>query len=433
MSGDNKDVKNGNKEFSFIQEHIVPKKKSKAKKLALLLLLTVILAMVFGFVARIVFCSSEAFVNKLLGKEPKKEIITFPSTEPATEPKEEGEEERPKKEPESIIIEKTVEADVADYTHMYYKINEVAKDVSHSIVTVTSVKNAVDWFNNDYEITDVTCGLILKDSGIKTYILVSSSKIKETGNIHITFEDNVTVEAVLQGCDSDVGIAVLAVSNADIPGRIRKNMKVAKLGESYLLNTGDPIMALGSPTGYIGSMELGMVTNKPHSVYTVDNKLELFNTDINNNPNSEGVIVNMKGEIVGIITQKFKADFNANINTAISISKLNPMFEKMVNDIPMSYLGVIGADMATETAQSYGLEHGVYITQVDPKSPAFKAGIKSGDVILSIDESNVVSMVSLNSILAEYAPKETIKIKIKNTSHKDSKEKTVQVVLGTKK
>lgn len=439
MSVGRKDMKNEDKEFSFIQEKIIPRKTNKAKKLILIFLFTIILAVIFGLVARYVFCVSESFFQEAFGLSEKKGTISFPSNEPTNtknvenEPNKEHEAKQEEKEPnKTIVIENSVEADVADYVTMYSKIGEVADQVNQSIVTVTSAKKAIDWFNNDYETKSITSGTILAIDELNLYVLTNDNKLKSTSNIKITLVDNITLEGEFQRSDSELNLAIITVPVTEIPDNSLKKVKAATLGESSLLSVGDPIIALGNPNGYSSSIELGMITNKTNSIYTIDNKLELFNTDINDNPDGEGVIANMDGEIIGIITQNFKANLNKNINTVISISRLKPIIEKLVNDKPLAYLGIVGADMTTEIAKGYDLSFGIYVTEVKAKSPAFKAGIKNGDIILMIGDKKVTSMMSLNNILLEYNPEDKIHLVIKRTTIDDSDEGTIDVTLGNK-
>lgn len=447
MSADWKETNNEENQFSFIQEQIVPKKGNKTKKIIVIFVFTIVMAIIFGLIARYVFCISESFFNNILGVSEEKDTIKFPSEDPQensknqvdanidTKNKNEGnkvdkvseEEEKP------IVIENSVEADVSDYLAMHSKINDVAALVNKSIVKITSAEKAVDWFNNDYESESVTTGIILAKDSTNLYILTSNNKIISTENIKVTFQDNIVVDGEFRGNDSELNLAVVILDVKQIPEGTLKGIEVAKLGESFLLTAGDPILALGNPNGYSSSMEIGMITNNSNSIYTIDNKIELFNTNINDNPNGEGVIVNLKGEIVGIITQKFKSNLNKNLNTVISISRVKPVIGRLVNNKPMAWLGIIGADMTAEIAKSYGLASGIYVTEVKAKSPAFNAGIKSGDVILAIDDKKTITMTALNNILMEYQPEDVVKLTLKRTTKEDNNETTMDVILGNKK
>lgn len=442
MSADWKETNNEESEFSFIQEQIVPKKGNKTKRIIGIFLFTVVLAIVFGLIARYVFLASESLFNNILGISEKKDTIKFPSTEPGEESKNQLSENKDNPEEQetdqddenkTIVIENSVKADVSDYIAMYSKINELAAVVNKSIVKITSAEKAVDWFNNDYESESVTSGIILAKDGTNIYILTSNNKIISEDNIKVTFQDNISVDGEFQRSDNELNLAVVIVNVAQVPEESLKSIEVAKLGESYILKSGDPVLALGNPNGYSSSMELGMITNDSNSIYTVDNRIELFNTNINDNPNGDGVIVNLKGEIVGIITQKFKSNFNENINTVLSISRIKPVIERLVNNKSMASIGIIGADMTSEIAKSYNLTTGIYVTEVKAKSPAFNAGIKSGDVILAIEDKKTVSMVALNNILMEYQPEDMVDLTFRRTTKEDDGEITVSVTLGNKK
>lgn len=437
MSAGHPDPKMNETRFSFIEEEIIPKKENNTRKIITAVCATVILGAVFGLTARFVFDSSGNLFRALEGKSGDRTTITFPTTSTEDKAQAAGNEdtkdtEKAKEEKQTTVVN-NLNADVDSYVSMYNKIGEVAASVNKSIVTVTSAKKSVDWFNNDYESKHVTSGIILANDGSSLYILTNYNKLSQDGKIKVTFGESSSVEATYQSGDSEMNLAVVTVAISQIPKTTLERIAVAKLGESYMLSAGDPIMALGNTNGYSSSMGLGIVTNRQNSVYTIDNKIDLFNTDIEDNPNGDGVIANLSGEIVGVITQKFKTGLNKDINTAISISKLKPMIEKLVNKEPMAYLGIVGADMSASIAEEYGLISGIYVTEVKPKSPAFQAGIKSGDIVYRLNDANTVSVISLNGMLADRSPEDEVTLKIRRTTQKKSTDKTVHVTLGVKK
>lgn len=423
----------------FIQEKILPKKKLKLKKIILATTTTTMLAILFGFVGRLVFDASEPLVCRLLGHNQK---VTFPSKSVETLNSQKNvtpnpsnidkiDEQAPStKKPEStVIIKQELVTDLKDYERMYSLIKDLVKDANQSIVTVSGVKSGVDWFNNTYNTSDVTSGLIIANNGEELLILTSKDKIVDANNITVTFSGNLTVSANIIGADADTGLAVVSTSLENIPDNVLNKTKVATLGESYLMERGDAVIAIGSPNGYIYSLGLGMITNMSNYVNITDNKLELFNTDLVDNPNSEGVIINLKGEVIGVITQKYKEDLNKGINTVIAISKAKSIIESLANQEERVYFGIVASDLTTESAKNLKVKQGIYVTEVEVDSPAYHASLQNGDVILTIDDIAVTSVSFLNDILSNYKPQENIHVKIQT---KSGKEKLLKVVLGKK-
>lgn len=462
---------NNNKDnkFSFIQEQITSKKKSRWKRMLISLGWTIVLACVFGTIASVAFCISLPKISKFLNVNQDKKTVEFPTIAPDDEnknnvnpnsdglegnkdntvdnsgqnsdnsnssgghdTKDKGANEEEVHTPETVVIENSIDADIEDFSNMYTEIRAVANNVNKSMVTVTTFSKGVDWFNNDYEAIKVTSGLIVADNGAELIILVSLDKIQEANSIKVTFFNSIEAEGVLQCYDTDLNIAAIAVKLKDIPEQNRKDIKPAILGESFALVVGTPIIALGNPNGYVGSMELGIITSKGNSAYITDNKVDLFNTDINDNKNADGVIINFKGEVIGIITKVLKDEVNENVNTVIGISKIKKIIESLVNKQDRVYFGIKGMDMTAEALEKAGITGGVSVTEVEPESPALKAGLKSGDIILTVNETPISSMNSFYNIISLYEPKTPISITVKRGTKNAEKDLSLEVILEKK-
>ncbi|HBY71112.1 MAG TPA: hypothetical protein DEG06_02620, partial [Lachnospiraceae bacterium] len=148
-------------------------------------------------------------------------------------------------------------------------------------------------------------------------------------------------------------------------------------------------------------MEVGMITSRGSSVSITDNRLDLFNTDIINNENSDGVIVNLKGEVIGIMTRTLKEDMNEELSAAIGISKIKSVIQRMANKDPKIYFGIKTEDMTDTAKRKHEVENGIYVEAVKANSPAFAAGIKNGDIILEVDSQTVVSTNRFYDIISE--------------------------------
>lgn len=448
MSVDDRDKK----EFEFIREQVIQKKHKKFRKFMFPFFMTLFMAVLFGVVAAVTFCITEPGFYRFLHKEEDvKTPITFPTNYPGSEggteneptptpevKDPEGEKSQSggqageETEPDQVIIN-TIDASLEDYLSMSDEIKSVAYNANKSLVTINSIMEGTDWFGYPSEKATQTSGLIIYNDGTDLLILVSYDRVKNAGSIQLKLSDSEAVEAELVDYESELNLAVLSVSLEDVPELYQSNnITVATLGESYTITVGSPVLALGNPNGYTNSMCLGMITSRGSSISVTDNKLDLFNTNIEDNANSDGVIVNLKGEVIGLITRTLKEGMNENLSTVIGISKVRPIIERMANKKARIYCGVIAEDLTEEARREHEVLSGIYVNEVKVDSPAFDAGIKGGDIILMVDDKSIMNTNSFYNIISAYEPDSEIKLQIKRTSGTTKKDMEMTVTLREK-
>lgn len=463
---ENKNDNLNNEEFSFVQEKIVPKKKRKIRKMILITLFTVFLAVLFGLVARVIFIKSGSLFYKLFGMSPPsweegdgRKPIGLPSSPPdemlATITGTPGKPSYvPTEKPTPTITLKPTpiptvtptegkqgkltpapnrEANLDDYASIMSEMRKQANHVNQSILKVKAVKNDVNWLSENIDITKELSAFIMAENGVELLLLSCYDKVQDADRLEVTIGMNLIVEAKIFDYDSDCNLAVLAVSLEDIPESYHNSLLPVELGDSNLVYPGMPILALGNPNGYNGSMEIGFITSKGSVVYIIDNRLDLFNTDITNTENSDGIIINLSGQVIGIITHTLKEKLNTDISTAIGITKLKPIILQLLNGEDRVYFGIMGEDIPSEVLEEMKLDKGIYVTEVEVNSPAVEAGIKVGDIITMVDDSVIFSMNGFANILSDCIPKDEVQITYYRKIKQQMVENTVIVKLQKKK
>ena len=302
---------------------------------------------------------------------------------------------------------------------------------SKSIVLVTSIKSDQDWFQNEIEVPDDTSGLIVGNNGLDILVLVNYNRVQGANTIEVTFNGDIAAEATLQSFDSEINLAIIAISLADLPEEIH-DIESASLGESSYLPLGTPIVALGSPNGYMGSMEIGMISSKGTKAYITDHQIDLYHTDINYVEDGEGYIVNLKGDIIGIVTTHLSDNRNEEINTFIGISSIKSMIESLVNNESRAYLGIKTIDITDDALEELELENGIAVTAVQANSPAFYSGIQVGDIIIRINEEDVLSVKNFQSRLSDAKPEDMVDIEIHREYQTTSDIIEVETMLETR-
>lgn len=389
-------------DFSFLNEKIKEKPFYK-KKPVVLIMTTIGLAILFGVVSSVVFIKVcpwlEAHQERVQNIEIPKDI-TGETENPAEEPADSGEAQQP-----PIVVDSGIS--VEEYGILYAELCGLAKEVENSLVTVTAVRSDVDWFNVEYENRGQTFGMIIGDNGVELLILTKYGEIEEYDGINVTFVDDSVCGAVLKKYDKATGLAVLSVNLSDITEKTREKVAQARLGNSVRLGAGTPVLALGHADGSSSSVQIGMLTSVHKCQSIVDAEYTVFATDINRNAGADGVLVNLNGEVIGIIQDEHLTESMENVLVAYAISDIKSLIESLSNNRDITYLGVRGVSV-TEEAQEKGVPEGVYVTEVDLDSPAMLSGIQSGDVIQNINGQKISNMKDLSAVLQRLSNKQDI-------------------------
>jgi len=308
----------------------------------------------------------------------------------------------------------------------------VAAKVLPSIVGITveyNVSSPIGIYNTSASAKG--SGVIIsKDGYILTnnHIINSSSSnsyysVSEASKIEVyLYNDSTPYKAKIIGTDEQTDLAVIKIEKNDLTA--------AELGNSDNVKIGEFAMAIGNPLGMQSSVTAGIISAVGREVTSSDGtSYVLLQTDAAiNSGNSGGALVNSKGEVIGLNTLKFAGTGIEGMGFAIPINDTKDIFEQLIqyNKVIRPYIGIIGMNLDKETAAYYNLTVGIYVKSVEDFSPAEKANIKPGDVIIKINNIDITTMDELN----EEKNKHKVGDKIKLTVIRDGKEKNVKLTLG---
>lgn len=298
-----------------------------------------------------------------------------------------------------------------DYQQIQTELYAIGNTANKSIVTITGVVSDTDWFNNSYEREGQGCGTIIGESGGKLWILTEKKTIKDAAKIKVTFVNDAVAEAKLVRYDGNTGLAALTVDLEDLETSTQNAITVMKTAGSNTIHKGSIVIALGSPLGTNYSILTGTITATNNEISTPDNNYSVYTTDIVASENGSGVLINMDGELVGVVMQSYSAA-SANTLTAVEISELMPVIDLLFADKEVPYFGVHISTVTQHIAQKYDIPKGVYIKKVEMDSPAMDAGLQSGDVIRSVAGQEVASAEQFREVLLQLTPKETYSVMV---------------------
>ncbi len=431
-----------NQQSDFMIEKIKERPINK-KKLLRRTVTTAAMAVIFGLIACLTFLILEPVFSNWLSPEEKPQTVVFPEESEEMNPEDMLVEEEPpslQEAVESVILDReqiqkileNIKLDEKHYIQLYNAMAVYTASLSRSMVTVTGVTSDVDWLNDTYESEVQTYGVVVESNGREYLLLTDRDTIKQAENILVTFSDGTQAEAVIKQADRQTGLAIISVEIADVLEETRGKVEKATLGSSNMRNpVGIPVVALGCPMGVVGSAGYGMITASGSVLNKVDANYKLLTTDIYGSPESEGVLFNMQGQIVGIITSDRISPDMKNAVTAIGISELRKLIENMSNGKEPAYMGISGMDVTPEANQEMGVPFGAYVREVDMNSPAMLGGIQRGDVIVEIDDSSIENFNNYAATLLRLEAGATITVTVQRLSQNSYREMEMEITLGT--
>ena len=190
---------------------------------------------------------------------------------------------------------------------------------------------------------------------------------------------------------------------------------------------------MGSPLGISGSMGYGMIASSGITLSKVDANYKIFATDITGSTSGIGVLFNLQGQIVGIITTDRYSPDSKNMISAIGISELRKLIENMSNGKDAVYVGISGIDVTTEAHEEMAVPFGAYVRETAMESPAMLAGVQKGDVIVEINGEAVTKFSDYTAILLRSTPGDTLKVKFMRSAQGEYREMETEITVNTAK
>ncbi|MDR3390786.1 MAG: DegQ family serine endoprotease [Sulfuriferula sp.] len=260
--------------------------------------------------------------------------------------------------------------------------------------------------NREIPVRSGGSGFIISNDG---YILTNAHVVDDADEVTVKLTDRREFRAKVIGTDKNSDIALIKINASNLP-------KVP-IGDPQQLQVGEWVIAIGSPFGFENSVTAGIVSAKGRSLPS-ENYVPFIQTDVAVNPgNSGGPLFNMKGEVVGINSQIFSQSGGyMGLSFAIPIDVAMQVADQLKTQgkVRRGKLGVVIQDVSAGNASAFGLAkpEGALIAAIEKGSPAAKAGLKVGDVILKFNNQSINRSIELPTLVADTKPGNTIKLQI---------------------
>lgn len=408
----------------FIREQIKNKPVNR-KKAAAKVGICAICGAVFALAAAVTFVLAEPVIRKILCPQEEENPDSVNTYIADTESVTELEQSDP-----DVTSQAQESLSIADYQTLQNQLYAIGSQANHSIVTVTSVVSNTDWFHNSYESEGQGSGVIIQENASEVLILTEQKVITDPSRITVTFIDDTTAGAVMKKYDGNTGIAVLSVARSDISDSTLDTISIAEFGNSNGVTKGSIVIALGSPLGTNYSILTGNVTSTDNEISTIDHNYSIFTTDIVASKSSSGILINVSGQIVGMVMQDYSNSSEENTLIAVSSTELKSMIDMLAEGKDIPYLGMTVTTVTEKIEKEYDIPEGVYIKEAMMDSPAMAAGLQSGDVITKINGEKIASDTAYSSQVMKLTPGDTIPVVVQRQGADGYSEITCEVEVG---
>ena len=451
--------KEPNAQSDFMIEKIKERPVNKGK-LMRRMLLTAAMAVIFGLVACFTFLALEPVLSHLMNPQEELPKVYFPEETEEMSPEEmllenipdasaeissseQAGSEEPSGVPEGVVLDEDqiqeilseMQLNVTSYRQMYSALSDYAKNLKKSMVTITGITSRRDWFDDVNESANVSSGVIIYNNTKELLILTDFTALERAQRLNVTFSNGAETTAELKRRDPSTNLAVVAVQMEALPENLlQEAIAIAKPGSSNHNNlVGTPVIALGNPMGTVDSTGYGLITASSGQATDADVNYRLLQTDIVGSPLAGGALFNLYGQFIGMITTRYNAPGMENLITAYGITDLKKRMEKLSNDQPFTYLGIYGTSVSLSVHEELGVPYGTYVRDVLLDSPAMRAGIQQGDVIVRMDEYEISNFTDYVSVMNMKNPEETMRVTVLRQTTTGYKGMNMNVTLGERK
>ena len=299
---------------------------------------------------------------------------------------------------------------------------EVYASTVNSVVSINCSAVSTNIFGQQTESASSGSGFIYTADG---YIVTNQHVVANASSINVTLYNGDTYPATLVGSDSDYDVAVLKIDAKDLPA--------VTLGSSTDVNVGDTVMDIGNPLGELTfSMSQGIVSCVNRAINVEGTPFNMIQVDASINPgNSGGPLMNLYGEVVGIVSAKYSSYANTTVEGlgfAIPINDVQSIIKDIMENGSVgnkAYMAITAGTMTQQMAAQYKINatEGVFVYSVEDDGAGDKAGLKLGDVITKLNDTQITSMEDLSAAKKGFKAGDTVTL----TVLRDGKEITTQL------
>ena len=289
---------------------------------------------------------------------------------------------------------------------------EVYASTVNSVVSINTTASAgINIFGQTVETASAGSGFIISPDG---YIVTNYHVVKGATSVKVTLYNGDTYDAAVIGGDSDYDVAIIKINAGGLPA--------VTLGNSADVNVGDTVLAIGNPLGELTfSMSQGIVSCCDRAINVDGTPFNMIQVDASINPgNSGGPLVNLYGEVVGIVSAKYSSYSNTTVEGlgfAIPISDVQAIITDIIENGQVTgkaYMAIKAGTMTEQMAAQYDIDitEGVFVYSTESGGAGEKAGLQLGDVITKLNDTAITSMTDLTMAKKGYKAGDTVTLTV---------------------
>ena len=420
----------------FISEKIVrpaPSRKQVGTRMAT----AACAGVIFGVVSAVCFVLTRPILEQLsAGNRPTTSAISIPKDE-LESPVEAIENERVA-ETETEPVEEMVQTALEKYRYTVDDLNSMlnslrgkAQTADKSVVVVHSVQQNTDWFDNPVETTGLYAGMIIAKTSQELLVLTPEAAVEQADSIKVTLGNGNDVSGHMKQKDAISGQAIVSISVQDISATQLRDLEPIPLGNSYQVQQGDLIAAVGSPAGVVHSMDYGFVSYVVRSNPMVDQHCRMLYSNILADAGKGTFLVNTDGELVGWAQEPDSPEASDRVTEVFGISDYKGVLEKLSNGQAVPCIGIVGQEV-TDVQVENGLPAGIYVMNAVTDKPAYNAGIQNGDILTELAGESVTSMKEYQAALDKMTCGQVVHVTVARNGRDTYTELEFDVTVGSR-
>ena len=325
-------------------------------------------------------------------------------------------------------------------------VTQVVEAVMPACVSITNnfTQTVQDFWGQTYSQDETASGsgIIIGENEQELLIVTNNHVVDSTEQLYVQFIDGETVEAQVKGTDASADLAVVAVKLDTIANSTKQEICIARMGDSDSLKIGEPAIAIGNALGYGQSVTTGVISalNRKIESSNSEEGTSLIQTDAAINPgNSGGALLNMRGEVIGINSNKIGGSSIEGMGYAIPISTARPIIKDLMerqtrtkySEEERGYLGISCINVTSDLSENFSMPQGIFVAQVYSGTGAEAAGLVRGNIVVAFDGVTVQNQEELTKQMQYYKAGESVEITIMVNSANGYQQKNVTVTLSS--